>query len=184
MKAAVRSLSRTCRALGRDERGNGLIELGMLAPALAVLAVGIVDLSQGFSRRMELHDAVHRTLEKVAARRFRLTLDSQGEVVTTAIAAEASTAAGVLPAAVDVDAWLECDGEQQPSFSANCPPLQNPPAGCSNTPRPPELKCEPILARYIRVRVDTTYRPTFGKVVSTKADGTVDLFAEAAVRVQ
>lgn len=170
-------------ALGRDERGTGLVELALLAPMLALLTVGIVDLSQGIDRRMELHDAVHRTLEKAAARRFKFEIVDD-KVVTTDMKADAAEAADVPVSAVTVRAWLECDGVEQPTFTADCPALASPDPACSDPAPPPSAKCVPILARYLEVRIDTTYSPTFGKVVAASADGTVPLFAEGAVRVQ
>jgi Flp pilus assembly pilin Flp len=176
-------LNRTFRAIREDERGSGLIELAMLAPVLALLTVGIVDLTQGISRRMELHDAVHRTLEKVAARRF-LVLLSDGEVDTDFMRADAAEAAGVPAEAVTIEAWLECDGEEQTSFTGNCPALPSPPADCSLPAPPTTAKCAADAARYVRVRIDASYKPTFGKVVSTRPDGTVPLSAEGSVRLQ
>jgi len=166
-----------------DERGTGLIELAMVAPVLALLTVGIVDLTEGVSRRMELHDAVHRTLEKVAARRFIFTV-TNGEVDTEFMKRDSAEAAGVDEDEVTVTAWLECDGVEQPDFDAECPPLSSPDPECSDPVPPAGAKCQPILARYVQVRIDTSYSPTFGKVVTIGSDGTVPLFAEAAVRIQ
>lgn len=180
----IGSIKRTIRRLRRDQRGTGLIELGILAPMLALLTVGIVDLSQGVSRRMELHSAVHRTLEKAAARRFKL-LVTGGQVDTAFMKADAAAAAGVPAGEVTVTAWLECDGEKQPSFVSDCPALASPDAQCSLPAPPPSVKCAAILARYVSVRIDTSYAPTFGRVVAAaSSDGKVPLFAEAAVRVQ
>jgi Flp pilus assembly pilin Flp len=171
------------KAVHRDERGTGVVELAMIAPVLALLTVGIVDLTQGISRRMELHDAVHGTLEKVAARNFKLTLKPDGEPNTDLIEADAEDAAGPGTVAT-VTAWLECDGEQQNKFSGDCPPLEEPDPECTDTTPPASANCEAVLARYIRVRVEGSYRPTIGRVIVPNADGTVPLFAEAAVRVQ
>jgi Flp pilus assembly pilin Flp len=176
-------LNNAFRAVREDERGTGLVELAMIAPMLAVLAVGIVDLTQGFNRRMELHDAVHRTLEKVAARRFRVLL-SDGEVDTVFMQADAADAAGVPTEAVSVDTWLECDGVEQDSFTADCPALSNPPPDCSLPAPPTTLKCAADTARYVRIRIDSFYTPTIGKFVSRNSDGTVPLSAEGSVRLQ
>src|SRR5687767_12113760 len=105
----MRTLPFALSAVRRDERGTGAIELALLAPLLALLTVGMVDLTEGVSRRTELHDAVHRTLEKVAARRFKLTVSEAG-VDTAFMKADAAEAAGVGVDEVTVNAWLECDG--------------------------------------------------------------------------
>lgn len=177
--------SSTLRSVRGDERGVGAIELALLAPLLALLTVGMVDLTQGVTRRSELHDAVHRTLEKVAARQFKLT-NASGGLDTAYLVTDAADGGGVTEEEVTVTAWLECDGEDQGpnSFNSDCPPLAAPDPGCGDPAPPPGAKCVPILARYVRVRIDTTYSPSFGKVVLTDQDGKVPLFAEAAVRVQ
>ena len=54
--------------LARDERGTSLIEFGFLAPFLAVLAMGIIDLSRGLAERFALQQAVNRSIELVQAR--------------------------------------------------------------------------------------------------------------------
>lgn len=174
---------RALRQLLRDETGAGLVEMAIAMPVLALLTVGIVDLTEGMTRRAELHQAVHRTLEKVAARQFRINTVA-GEADTSFIRAEAAQAAGVPIAAVTVKAWLECDGVEQPSFTAQCPPLATPDAACADPVPPPGAKCRAILARYIQVRIDSGYRPSFGQVVKPGSDGRVSLFAEGAVRVQ
>lgn len=179
----ISAVSRMARRLQLDERGTGLLEMAVLAPMLALLTVGIIDLSQGMSRRMDLHSAVHRTLEKTAARRFKLVVSS-GQVDTSFMKADAAAAAGVPVEEVTVTAWLECDGVKQPSFTSDCPAPADPEALCSSPAPPPEAKCEAILARYVAVRIDTHYFPTLGRVVVADIDGKVPLFAEAAVRVQ
>jgi Flp pilus assembly pilin Flp len=55
-------------ALRRDERGTALIEFGFLAPFLAMLAMGVIDLSRGLAERFALQQAVNRSLELVQAR--------------------------------------------------------------------------------------------------------------------
>ena len=179
------ALLHALRAFRRDERGTGAIELALLAPLLALLTVGMVDLTEGVSRRTELHDAVHRTLEKVAARRFKLTVTEAG-VDKAFMKADAAEAAGVGVDDVTVNAWLECDGVHQGdnSFSNECPDLDEPDEGCDDEVPPEGAKCVAILARYIQVRIDTTYSPSFGKIVLGDENGEVPLFAEAAVRVQ
>lgn len=183
MTGSLAPFRRAWSRLRGDERGAGLIEMALFAPFVALLTVGVVDLTEGVTRRAELHQAVHRTMEKVAARRFEIKIVN-GEPDTTYIRADAAEAAGVPIEEVSAVAWLECDGVQQPSFTADCPPLASPDPTCAYPVPPPGAKCQPILARYVEVRIDTHYRPTFGKVVQGDANGQVPLFAEAAVRVQ
>lgn len=175
---------RPLRCLARDERGTGLVEMALLAPVLALFTVGIVDLGMGLTRRMELHQAVHRTLEKVAAREFVIETKDDGSLDTAYIKEDAAAGAGVEEDEVTVRAWLECDGEEQDNFNDTCAPPAGAPAACSSTTPPASANCQAIVARYVEVRIDSSYRPTFGRVVPVLEDGTFPLFAEAAVRLQ
>jgi len=51
--------------LGRDERGAAVIELALVAPVFALMTIGIVDMSNAFSRKLALEQAAQRAIEKV-----------------------------------------------------------------------------------------------------------------------
>ena len=161
------------RALSRDERGTAIVELALVAPVVALLTVGIVDLSRGVTRRMELSEAVHRSLEKAAAQSFKfsvsdtgeVTMDHGAELIDDVVEAAGGEAAGVDEDDVKIETWLECDGDEQPEGTITCDEGET-------------------TARYLQIRIDSHYEPTFGSVVSPHADGTFPLWAEAAVRIQ
>jgi Flp pilus assembly protein TadG len=48
-----------------DSRGAAVIELALVAPVLAVLTIGLVDLSNAFSRKLALEQGAHRAIEKI-----------------------------------------------------------------------------------------------------------------------
>ena len=52
-------------ALRRDERGAAVIELALVAPVFALMTIGIVDMSNAFSRKLALEQAAQRAIEKV-----------------------------------------------------------------------------------------------------------------------
>lgn len=175
-------------ALHGDQRGTSVVELAIIAPFLSLLTMGIVDLSNGYSRRLQLTEAVSRTLEKLAAQDFEVPADADLEDEEDEFeylredAAEAA-GGGVTKEDVSVTKWLECDGVEQASFDSTCPPDASRPE-CEAANADPALGCLPVMARYIQIRIDTSYRPTFSSVVSPQADGTFPLSAEAAVRIQ
>lgn len=175
------SIASSLSRLARDARGTSVIELAVIAPLMTLVTMGIVDLSNGYLRRLELTQAVDRTIAKIAARNFEIPKDAAGPDFS-AYKADAAAAAGVEQAAVTVVAWLECDGVEQDDFEGTCPKKDS--AGCEAESPPPEADCWPILARYIQVRIDAPFKPMFGAVISPRADGTVPLYAEAAVRIQ
>ena len=51
----------------RDERGASIIELALVAPVLASMLVGMVDLSRAYSYKLKLEQAAQRAIEKVQA---------------------------------------------------------------------------------------------------------------------
>ena len=48
-----------------DERGAAVIELAMVAPMLALMTIGVVDLSNAYSRKLALEQGAQRAIEKV-----------------------------------------------------------------------------------------------------------------------
>ena len=51
--------------LWREQRGAVIIELAFVAPVIALMTVGVVDLSNGFSNKLRLEQAAQRSIEKV-----------------------------------------------------------------------------------------------------------------------
>ncbi|MEO5578763.1 MAG: TadE/TadG family type IV pilus assembly protein [Sphingomicrobium sp.] len=51
--------------LCRATRGAAIIELAIVAPVIALMTVGVVDLSNGFSSKLRLEQAAQRSIEKV-----------------------------------------------------------------------------------------------------------------------
>lgn len=167
--------------LATEERGTSIVELAIIAPFLSMLTMGIIDISNGYARRLELTEAVSRTIEKVAAKNFEIPSNAD-EPDFTYIKEDAAEAAGVSQADVTVTRWLECDGVEQPDFEGTCPADTRP--ECQVASPDPALGCTPVMARYIQIRVDSSFRPEFSSILAPGPDGTYPLFAEAAVRIQ
>jgi len=53
------------RTIGLDQRGAAVIELALIAPILAVMIIGVVDMSNGYSRKLALEQGSQRAIEKV-----------------------------------------------------------------------------------------------------------------------
>ena len=149
-------------ALRRDKRGAAVIELGMAAPVLAALMIGMVDLSRGYSAKLQLTQAAQRSIEKVMQ-------GTQNTTVYQALTTEAATAAGVPTTDVTVDWWLECNGTRQTNYNTNCPN--------GNT-----------YARYLTVEVRKKYTPMFktryAGFAGGNSDGSWTLKGKAGIRVQ
>ena len=131
--------------LARDQRGAAMIELAFIAPVLALLTVGVVDLSNGFGTKLRVEQAAQRSIEKVMQTTGVLTVEDT-------IAAEAVCQYnGTLPngncqtaplttADVVVTHRLECDNVV--SIAPDCLPTQK-------------------ESRWIQVTVSTDYTPMF-----------------------
>lgn len=148
------------RSLARDERGTSLIEMAMVAPVLATLLVGMVDISRAYSAKLQLEQAAQRSIEKV--------MQYQADSSTYAtLYNEAATAAGVRVQDVTVDYWLECNGSRSADYSTSCTGGQT-------------------YARYISVSINKDYRPMFGTrfFPGANADGTYTITGEAGLRTQ
>ena len=148
-------------AIARDERGASLIEFGFLAPVLAFLVMGVIDLSRGLSERFSLQQAVNRSLELVQARPAYTDSDSNA-IDYTYVKTEAQTVAGTT-ATVVVSKWRECDGVEATPYNGTCPDRANGTA--------------PDTARYLRVRITKNFQGQF-------YFGTIPMAASGALRIQ
>jgi Flp pilus assembly protein TadG len=155
---AIRSLLLCARSVSRDERGVTFVEFAFLAPILAVLVAGIVDLSMGMSHRFSLQQAVNRSLEVVQANRPHMNSEAT-DIDYTYLATEAAAAAGVTVDKVTLTKWRECNGVKQATYTGFCPDGVE-------------------LARYVRVSVTKNFT---GRMYIKTATPVV---ATAAVRVQ
>lgn len=86
----------------RESAGTVTIELGMVAPILAAMLIGLIDLSNAYSSKLRLEQVAQRTIEKVMQTSFKV-----ADAAT--LKTEAETAAGT-GATATVTYWLECDG--------------------------------------------------------------------------
>src|SRR5947209_1838951 len=48
-----------------DQRGAAVIEMALIAPVLALTVVGIVDMSNAYSRKLALEQGAQRAIEKI-----------------------------------------------------------------------------------------------------------------------
>ena len=159
---ANRRLSRIAAIRG-DERGVSVLEFGLFFPILALMVLGTIDLARGLATRFGIEQATQRTIELA-------TLGGRPLADYSFLQAEAATAAGVPPANVALDQWLECNNARQASFNGVCPDGQQ-------------------TARYVTITVFTDYTPMFYSIpyvgrVATASNGKIRLTADSGVRVQ
>jgi Flp pilus assembly pilin Flp len=119
----------------RDNRGAAVIELALVAPLLAFMTIGIIDISQAFSRRLALEQAAQRAIEKVMQTTGNTTPEET-------IKEEAAAQADVSEDDVSVSYRLECNGEVEDDFDTECDSGE-------------------LEARWLMVTVNGTYEPMF-----------------------
>ena len=145
------------KLLGRDEHGTSVIELALVAPILAGLTVGMVDLSNAYSTKLNAEQAAQSAIEKV----FQKSADT---TVVNTLVSEASSLAGVPASNVTTDSWVECDGTRQANYTDTCSGGQD-------------------EARYLSVTVVATYTPMFPITYgATNANGDYEFSGVAAIR--
>ena len=149
------------RRLRADARGTSFVEMGMLAPFFALLALGTVDASRAVVDKMTLQQAASRSMEMVSAGG----LDSDA---FSNLKSEAAAAAGVAASQVTVDAWLECDRVRQTSFDGDCTSSQE-------------------IGRYASVAINKPYSPWFASSLAGmgyNVSRAITLQGKASVRLQ
>jgi len=149
------------RSLGRDERGNSLIEMALVAPLLAALLVGSVDLSRAVSAKLQVEQAAQRSIELVQRSEYKTADKATYEADAVAAAGTGSTAT--------LTAWLECNG--------NGTHLNIDTGSCAATD---------TLAKYVQMSVEKPYTPLFGTrfFATHNSNGTVTVHATAGIRVR
>jgi Flp pilus assembly protein TadG len=152
-----------------DERGVSVIEMGFLAPILGFMMLGMVDLANGYTRKMAVENAVNRAMEKVAV----LAVQDDYTFLKTEITAALPS---VATSTVTVDTYAKCDTTTMPTFKSECAFRAN------GTPEE--------ISRYVRVRVADRWKPMFNYgafghyLFKTGSDGKVPLSVDTQLRVQ
>jgi Flp pilus assembly protein TadG len=152
-------MNRFLNRLRRDNRGVAIIELALYAPILATMTIGVVDMSNAFSRKLALEQAAQRAIEKV----MQTTGDN---TVEAEIIAEAADQANIPISQVTVSYRLECNGTHNSDYNASCADGEK-------------------EARYILIEVKDSYTPMFPiHFAALDEDGTYHIAARAGMRTQ
>ena len=155
--------------LSRDRKGAAVIELALAAPVLAMMTIGVTDISIAYGQKLELEQAAQRAIEKVAQTTGETTPeDTIRKEAMCQYNGTAPDAQGICPGAVTADDVsvtysLKCDGVVT-AYSTDCAAGQT------------EI-------RYISTTVRDNYTPLFDLHFNTREDGTYHLEGTAGVRV-
>jgi Flp pilus assembly protein TadG len=153
---------RMFQTLWRDQRGNSFIEMGLIAPVLAALLVGAVDISRAVSTKIKVEQAAQRAIE--LAQRSTYSTSYNSTLVT-----EATAAAGTGSSA-SATAWGECNHSSTH--------IDYDTGTCANA--------TDSYARYVSITVTSSFTPLFGTALfpTHNTNGTVTVTGSATVRTQ
>ena len=169
------AMKRAMHKLRDNERGAAIIELAIIAPIFALMTIGIVDMSNAYSRKLALEQGAQRAIEKI----MQTTQDDTvaGTLQTEAVCQVNGTTNGVCntspitAANVTVTDRLECVNANG-SIQVMADPTDDCAANQTET-------------RYISVAETDTYTPMFPiHFAGLNADGTYHLSATAGMRTQ
>jgi Flp pilus assembly protein TadG len=153
--------------LSRDERGASIIELALVAPFMAAIVIGVTDLSQAYSMKLQLEQVAQRTIEKVEQQKsVATTYNSALNDEATAAASDAGFTSGNT---ITSDSWLECGSDTtHQTFTGSCATAGD------------------VTARYVSVSISRAYVPFFQSRVwpGANAQGNIPLSGYAALRIQ
>jgi Flp pilus assembly protein TadG len=167
------------RKLSANERGAAIIELAIIAPIFALMTIGVVDMSNAYSRKLSLEQGAQRAIEKIMQ-------TTQGETVEDTIKTEAvcqvngTNADGTCKSSpittdnVTVTFRLECtnsDGTVDVFTDADAA------TDCASNQ---------TEAQYVSVSITDKYTPMFPIHFAgyNSSDGTYHLSATAGMRTQ
>jgi Flp pilus assembly protein TadG len=169
-----------------DETGAAVIELALVAPVLALMVIGIVDMSNAFSRKLALEQGAQRAIERIMQTTANDTVENtlKSEVqcqVNGTLTSGNTISCNSTPVAlsdVTVTFRLECTnagGGISSQTSTNPTAFDAFTCGAGTVSE----------ARYIEVQVNDKYTPMFPIHFSyINGDGTYHLSATAGMRTQ
>lgn len=171
------------RKLFQNEQGAAIIELALVAPVLACMVIGIVDMSNAYSRKLAIEQGAQRAVEKI----MQTTEDDtvEGTLTTEVICqvngtnADGTCKTTPLTASNVTVSWrLEC----KDSGGAITTQTSTDAAAFD------DLTCNSGTvkeARYVQVAVNDTYTPMFSvHFAGINGDGTYHISSVAGMRTQ
>ena len=168
-----------------NDRGAAVIEMALVAPIFALTVIGIVDMSNAYSRKLAAEQGAQRAIEKIMqtteTSTVQNTLKTEAVCQVNGLNSDGTCKTSPITATdVTVTYRLECKtttGTIAATYTTTDATTHD------NTDCPSTTQKE---QRYIEVRVDDKYAPMFPiRFASfTSADGTYHVSATAGMRTQ
>src|ERR1044072_108043 len=167
------------RKLRPDQSGAAIIELALIAPIFALRVVGVVDMSNAYSRKLQAEQGAQRAVEKIMQTTQDDTVENTLKLeVKCQINGGASPCAGRVPDADVIVTWLlECNTPGAITEQTATDPAVFDTLYCADA--------NAKEARYIQVKVNDKYTPMFPiHFAALNGDGTYHIVATAGMRTQ
>jgi len=170
------------KSLFRQERGAAVIELALVAPVLALTVIGIVDMSNAYSRKLALEQAAQRAVEKIGqtteTATVEATLSNEAICQVNGVNADGTCKATPITSSDVVVTWsLECtdSGGTTATQSTTSSATYDAFTCAAGTVR---------QARYLQVTVNDKYSPLFPIHFASfnSGDSTYHISATAGMR--
>lgn len=155
----MRRFRQSIQELRDSNSGAAAIETAIVAPFLAVVMMGTVDIAQYGAAKLEVQQAINRGLE--------MAMMGGPDTSTTAIQSDVATEAGVATANVNVTQTQTCNGASA-TWGSSCSSGQE-------------------LRKFITITVTQNFRPSFVMgVLADRVDGSnrINISATGVIRVQ
>ena len=133
--------------LSRDQRGVATIELALFAPILAMMTIGVVDMSNAYGRKLAIEQAAQRAIEKVMQ---TTGVKSVADTIIDEVADQADIPDDEKADKISITYSLECD-DQTPKTDDNADEFDLLECAVGTTRE----------ARYIEVEINDVYKPMF-----------------------
>ena len=172
--------------LAANERGAAVIEMALIAPIFALTVIGIVDMSNAYSRKLGAEQGAQRALEKIMqtteTSTVATTLKTEAVCQVNGLNADGTCkTTPITTSDVTVNYRIECKNPSTGAIETGY--LTTDVAVHDATDCPSATQKE---QRYLEVKVDDKYTPMFPiRFASfTSADGTYHVSATAGMRTQ
>lgn len=157
--------------LWRAQRGAAIIELAIVAPVIALMTVGVIDLSNGFSNKLRLEQAAQRSIEKVMQTTGVTSVETT--IVNEAVCQVNGTntdgtckTAPITAANVAVEHLLYCNAAADPIDAEDCATGET-------------------ESRWVRVTITSVHEPLFPlRFSGADSDGNYQIAASAGIRTE
>lgn len=171
-------MKRVLRKLRRNESGAAIIELALVAPVLAVTVIGIVDISNAYSRKLALEQGAQRAIEKIMQ-------TTQDETVDDTVKKEAVCQVNGANSDGTCKSGLITTSDVTVTYRLECTSSGGTVTVYTGVDAETDCTSSQSQAQYVSVTLSGKYTPMFSyRFFGVNSDGTYHLSSTAGMRTQ